>query len=167
MRKRTLRALGAGLALGLLGAGGAAAADGLDSPFVYHPEWGDYIAVGAQREDLATQLLYERRQARKREDALRRQIRIARRAVRDVLRAGRGEPFEHLRRIAPCESDGIPALRDGPYFGRWQFDLATWRSVGGSGNPAEAPAAEQDARAVLLYLDRGWQPWPVCGRRVR
>ena len=34
----------------------------------------------------------------------------------------------------------------------------TWRSVGGSGRPDQASAAEQDYRALILYRNRGWEP---------
>ncbi len=50
------------------------------------------------------------------------------------------------------------------YYGKYQFDTQTWASVGGSGNPAKAPEAEQDYRAALLYSQAGASPWPVCGQ---
>ncbi|PZS19980.1 MAG: hypothetical protein DLM57_02885, partial [Pseudonocardiales bacterium] len=49
------------------------------------------------------------------------------------------------------------------HYGAYQFDLSTWRSVGGSGYPNRASAAEQDARALILYRERGWQPWQCAG----
>ena len=52
----------------------------------------------------------------------------------------------------------------GLYRGKYQFDPTTWRAVGGSGDPADAPEAEQDMRAARLYAQRGSAPWPVCGR---
>jgi len=72
-----------------------------------------------------------------------------------------------LERIAQCESGGDPRAVSGSglYRGKYQFDPATWRSVGGSGDPADAPEAEQDLRAGRLYAQRGSAPWPVCGRR--
>jgi hypothetical protein len=51
------------------------------------------------------------------------------------------------------------------FYGAYQFTLGTWRSVGGSGNPAHASPAEQDARAWALYESRGLQPWPTPARR--
>ena len=51
------------------------------------------------------------------------------------------------------------------FYGAYQFDLPTWRSVGGSGNPAHASPAEQDMRAGLLIDRRGLQPWPTPSRR--
>ena len=70
-----------------------------------------------------------------------------------------------LEAIADCESRGDPAAvsADGRYRGKYQFDLATWRSVGGTGDPALAPEPEQDRRARALAARRGAQPWPVCG----
>lgn len=67
--------------------------------------------------------------------------------------------------VAACESGGSPTAvsAGGTYRGRWQFDLGTWAGVGGSGDPAAAPAAEQDARAYALWRSRGWAPWPQCG----
>ncbi len=50
------------------------------------------------------------------------------------------------------------------FYGKYQFTLSTWQSVGGSGNPAAAGEAEQDKRAALLYAREGASPWPVCGR---
>ena len=71
----------------------------------------------------------------------------------------------HLARIAQCESGGDPTLANGPYRGKYQFDMGTWQSVGGTGDPAAAPEAEQDRRAAMLYAQRGWAPWPVCQYR--
>ncbi len=70
------------------------------------------------------------------------------------------------RKVANCESSGNPRAvsANGKYFGLFQFDMQTWRSVGGSGSPAKASAAEQLMRAKKLYSQRGNQPWPVCGR---
>ena len=70
-----------------------------------------------------------------------------------------------LESIASCESGGDPTAvsSDGSYRGKYQFDFGTWESVGGSGDPAAAPEAEQDYRAALLYSRSGSSPWPVCG----
>ena len=70
-----------------------------------------------------------------------------------------------LDAIAACESGGDPTAVDasGTYHGKYQFDLQTWASVGGSGDPAAAPEAEQDYRAALLMSRAGSSPWPVCG----
>jgi len=75
---------------------------------------------------------------------------------------------EQLEALAWCESRGVVDVVDatGTYFGLYQFDLSTWQSVGGSGNPADATAEEQTRRALLLYDERGWQPWPQCGANL-
>jgi hypothetical protein len=71
-----------------------------------------------------------------------------------------------LEAIAACESGGDPEAvsPDGTYMGLFQFDQGTWESVGGHGLPTEAPAAEQEYRAALLYSESGSSPWPVCGQ---
>ena len=76
-----------------------------------------------------------------------------------------GISLETLNAIAACESGGDPTAvsSDGTYRGKYQFDYGTWESVGGSGDPAAAPEAEQDYRAALLYAQSGSSPWPVCG----
>jgi hypothetical protein len=70
-----------------------------------------------------------------------------------------------LDAIASCESGGDPTAvsSNGSYRGKYQFDYGTWEAVGGSGDPAAAPEAEQDYRAALLYAQSGSSPWPVCG----
>jgi Transglycosylase-like domain len=43
---------------------------------------------------------------------------------------------------------------------------STWQSLGYSGSPYEASASEQDAAALQLYRQYGWQPWGTrysCG----
>ena len=72
------------------------------------------------------------------------------------------------RKVANCESGGNSrAVNPAGYYGLFQFDMRTWRSVGGSGNPANASAGEQLMRAKKLYAQRGASPWPVCGRFLR
>jgi septal ring factor EnvC (AmiA/AmiB activator) len=71
----------------------------------------------------------------------------------------------HLAAIAACESGGNPSAvgGGGQYRGKYQFSVSTWQSVGGTGDPAAASEAEQDARAAALYAQQGSSPWPVCG----
>lgn len=91
-------------------------------------------------------------------------LRRANRTLRRQLRATR--PSGALVAIANCESHGNPrAIGGGGAFrGKYQFDYGTWASVGGKGDPAAAPEAEQDRRAARLYARAGASPWPVCGR---
>jgi hypothetical protein len=70
-----------------------------------------------------------------------------------------------LQAIAACESGGNPSANTGNgFYGKYQFTMSTWASVGGRGNPAAASEAEQDRRAAMLYARAGSSPWPVCGR---
>jgi hypothetical protein len=85
-----------------------------------------------------------------------------------VARYGGGRPDASesgWAALRNCESHGNYATNTGNgFYGAYQFDLQTWRSMGGSGLPSDAPPWEQDARAKALYQTRGSQPWPVCGR---
>ena len=100
---------------------------------------------------------------------LRRERRSLRADIRRLRRTG-GAPNVPvpavLQSIAACESGGDPhAVGGGGSFrGKYQFDYGTWARVGGSGDPAAAPEAEQDRRAAMLYARAGSSPWPVCGR---
>jgi resuscitation-promoting factor RpfB len=69
-----------------------------------------------------------------------------------------------LAKIAQCESGGNPSITNGPYRGKYQFTRATWRRYGGTGDPAKADEATQDAIAAKLYAAEGAAPWPVCGK---
>jgi soluble lytic murein transglycosylase-like protein len=69
-----------------------------------------------------------------------------------------------LRKIARCESGGNPRALSpsGRYRGKYQFDRATWSSIGGHGDPAKASEEVQDRLALKLYRARGKAPWPNC-----
>ena len=79
--------------------------------------------------------------------------------------AGGDAPSAKLNAIAACESGGDPGAigGGGAYRGKYQFSRETWASVGGSGDPAAAPAAEQDQRAAQLLARDGAGHWPRCG----
>ena len=69
--------------------------------------------------------------------------------------------------MAYCESTNNPKAVNNPAgylstYGLFQFDVPTWASVGGSGNPLDASPEEQLIRAKLLYQSRGLEPW-LCG----
>jgi peptidoglycan hydrolase-like protein with peptidoglycan-binding domain len=67
-------------------------------------------------------------------------------------------------RLRMCESSNNYAIDSGnDHYGAYQFDLPTWRSVGGTGYPNRASKTEQDKRALILYRERGWQPWQCAG----
>jgi hypothetical protein len=74
---------------------------------------------------------------------------------------GSGGGSDILSRVRARESSGNYATNTGNgYYGAYQFDLGTWKSVGGSGLPSQASPAEQDMRAQALYAQRGCSPWP-------
>ena len=69
-----------------------------------------------------------------------------------------------LAAIRLCESGGDYSTDTGNgFYGAYQFTQASWESVGGTGNPAEAGPAEQDRRAAMLLASSGTGNWPVCG----
>jgi resuscitation-promoting factor RpfB len=74
------------------------------------------------------------------------------------------DPQTELAKIAQCESGGDPTAvsAGGHYRGKYQFSRATWRALGGHGDPAKAPESVQDALAAKLYAMRGTAPWPNC-----
>jgi peptidoglycan hydrolase-like protein with peptidoglycan-binding domain len=69
-----------------------------------------------------------------------------------------------LRQIAECESGGNPRAISpgGTYRGKYQFSRSTWRNLGGTGDPADAPEWLQDRLALKLYRQSGTAPWPNC-----
>jgi hypothetical protein len=96
-------------------------------------------------------------------------IHEARRKLRQAKRRATPKPEPvavppHLQAIAQCESGGDPTAIGGGglYRGKYQFSVATWQAVGGTGDPAAAPEAEQDRRAIILYNTSGPGQWPVC-----
>ena len=95
---------------------------------------------------------------------LRRELR-ARESAATSSTAGAGAASAGMEAIAACESGGDPhAIGGGGAFrGKYQFTYQTWAAVGGSGDPAAAPEAEQDRRAAQLMATSGRQNWPVCG----
>ena len=86
------------------------------------------------------------------------------RSVRDTSSPSANVPAV-LQRIAECESGGNPRAVSpgGQYRGKYQFSRETWRTLGGSGDPADAPEWLQDRLALRLYRQRGSAPWPNCG----
>ena len=100
----------------------------------------------------------------------------ARRQVVEAVKAARRESGRQpapevavppaLEAIAACESGGDPTAvsSTGAYRGKYQFSTATWQAVGGTGDPAAAPEAEQDLRATTLFEQSGPGQWPACGQ---
>ncbi len=104
--------------------------------------------------------------ARQHRAQVRRERAAARRRARRRAAQARSSASPALEAIASCESGGDPHAigGGGAYRGKYQFDQSTWASVGGTGDPAAAPEAEQDRRAAMLYARSGASSWPVCGQ---
>lgn len=80
--------------------------------------------------------------------------------LREVIAEYFPEQVDFAYSVVMCESAGnARAISRAGYYGLWQFDLATWQSVGGTGLPSNASVEEQMARARALFDARGWQPW--------
>ena len=79
--------------------------------------------------------------------------------------AALADPSAHSwYQLRMCESGNNYSTNTGNgHYGAYQFDLPTWRSVGGAGYPNRAAKGEQDRRALILYRERGWEPWQ-CAR---
>ena len=70
-----------------------------------------------------------------------------------------------LQQLRQCESGDNYGINTGNgYYGAYQFNLQTWRGVGGPGYPHQNPPHVQDEMATRLYEQRGWSPWPSCSR---
>jgi LysM repeat protein len=83
---------------------------------------------------------------------------VVHRAAAANYAGGTGGLFASIR---ARESGGNYAINTGNgFYGAYQFDLQTWRGLGGSGLPSDASPAEQDMRAQMLYNQRGCSPWP-------
>ena len=85
--------------------------------------------------------------------------------VHEAGREPAAAPRPRSRGSPRCESGGDPTAisSSGRYRGKYQFSRATWRDLGGRGDPAKAPESVQDAMAAKLLAQRGTSPWPVCG----
>ena len=116
------------------------------------PLGGDslHAAIAGQRS--LTSQLRAFRAAQRRTDAARRRSQ----AIARVM------PL--LRRIAECESHGDPRAigGGGAYRGAFQMTRSSWASVGGRGDPVDAPLSEQYRRAAMLLEASGPSQWPVC-----
>ncbi|WP_349828198.1 G5 domain-containing protein [Brevibacterium litoralis] len=80
----------------------------------------------------------------------------------EEIKAMLGGPGSKWYQIAECESTFNPRAvnqQNFAHFGLFQFKLATWRGVGGTGNPIDASPREQFERAKELQSRYGWSQW--------
>ena len=77
------------------------------------------------------------------------------------------------QKLAKCESNGRLNAVSGKrkqFQGAFQIEYPrTWVSHGGkSGTPTkDATLREQFHVALHIYADRGWKPWPYCGKFLK
>lgn len=80
----------------------------------------------------------------------------------EEIKAMLGGPGSKWYQVAKCESNFNPRAvnkSNNAHFGLFQFKLATWQSMGGSGNPVDASPREQFERAKKLQAAAGWGQW--------
>jgi hypothetical protein len=85
---------------------------------------------------------------------------------RQIRRAWVGNDYKAIR-VARCESGLNPKATSsgGTYLGLWQFSRTTWKAYGGPGDdPRAVNSYTQTTIAWKLFRDRGWAPWPTCGK---
>ena len=78
------------------------------------------------------------------------------------IKAMLGGPGSKWYQVAECESNFNPRAvnqSNNAHFGLFQFKLATWEAMGGSGNPIDASPQEQFDRAKKLQAQEGWGQW--------
>ena len=78
------------------------------------------------------------------------------------IKAMLGGPGSKWYQVAECESNFNPRAvnqSNNAHFGLFQFKLATWEAMGGSGNPIDASPQEQFDRAKKLQAEAGWGQW--------
>jgi hypothetical protein len=77
------------------------------------------------------------------------------------------------QKLAKCESNGRLNAVSGTrkqFQGAFQIEFPrTWVAHGGSsGTPTkDATLREQFAVALHIYVDRGYKPWPYCGKFLK
>ncbi|MDN5274902.1 MAG: exported protein of unknown function [Candidatus Saccharibacteria bacterium] len=72
-----------------------------------------------------------------------------------------------LAKLRSCEGGYNSMNPAGPYYGAYQFNQNTWAASAPEGAQfGNATPAQQDQAARNLYVRRGWQPWPNCGKNL-
>ena len=133
------------------------------------PVAGDPLDHQEARDRLLAATRGARRDVARQREAAERSQRVSPAGERTASSLAESSPVAsaspQLEAIAACESGGDPSAigGGGAYRGKYQFTPATWQAVGGSGDPAAAPEAEQDRRAAILYAQSGAAQWPSCG----
>lgn len=86
-----------------------------------------------------------------------------------------GTTAAQWHKLRQCESTNNPKAVSvsGKYRGYYQFDQKTWDSIAQriapnfvGVKPDQAPPVIQHKMAHQLFVERGWKPWPSCGRKA-
>lgn len=125
-----------------------------------------YVQAVEEAERIAAQEAEARRLAAAEEQRRREQAAAAaaQQAATEPAPVATGNVWYRLR-ACECPSGWFCNTGNG-YYGGLQFDLPTWRSVGGTGYPHEHSPEEQIRRGQILQSKRGWSPWPECSRKL-
>lgn len=88
--------------------------------------------------------------------------------VPKVIAVGSKITSNTWRKLRECEVGGDWYATDtkNGYYGAYQFNVGTWWGLGYGGYPHQADAATQDEAARRLQARDGWNPWPVCARKL-
>jgi hypothetical protein len=138
------------------------------------PAWGQKVMRNGRAGLKQVQIAYVRRHGKKVKAVIAQKIK--RKPVSQIIAVG-PQPTGagaaarlNWSGLAECESGGNPrVVNPAGYYGLYQFNRQAWATVGGSGLPSEASAAEQTYRAQLMYnkVNGRWQgQWPSCGSRL-
>ena len=163
------------LSIGLLVVGTLLTSDLLAAPASAHVRRGRaYHGRTVDRQGIAQQRIAQQRIIRKQRatrSATRSRIAPAPRPAtpRPVTAAAVANGSDDLiwQRLRNCEAGGRYKANSGNgYYGAYQFSAGTWRSLGFSGLPHQAPPEVQDQAARKLQARSGWGQWPACSRRI-
>jgi len=153
------------LPIGLVVTGALLTSDLMASPahaFVRHPAYGRSIDREAIRQRLARQQRASRSGTRTRGVPA-----PAPTTPKLVIAAAGGGDDALWQRLRNCEAGGNYQRNSGNgYYGAYQMSAGTWRGLGFSGLPHQAPPEVQDQAARKLQARSGWGQWPACSRRV-
>lgn len=108
----------------------------------------------------------EREAERKAHEAEHARQRAAQRAAQQTSRSPAKDVWYRLFGCETGQTYNAAINTGNGYYGAFQFDLQTWRSVGGSGYPHQHSYETQKQFAMKLHSLRGWSPWPKCSRQL-
>ena len=70
-------------------------------------------------------------------------------------------------RLRECESgDNYRENTGNGFYGAYQFSQQTWTGLGYPGRPDLESPAMQDAAAIKLQAEAGWDQWPACAAEL-